>query len=180
MAADRGKDAGINRSSPDHSVSLGARHCPSGRLLLTECLKKRHISLEIRFLQVFEHVILGLVVHRHLVMFAALHRMGAVLRCERNILSRWLASDGQRSEFHNPRMAPMGRVRRVRQVIHGSRCVARFARDGVHPTVVSPGAIWAQVEPGLESEALLANSVKHGRSESTELLITVKNWDSRD
>jgi len=28
---------------------------------------------------------------------------------------------------------------------------------GVLPTVVSPGAIWAQVEPGLESEALLAN-----------------------
>lgn len=28
---------------------------------------------------------------------------------------------------------------------------------GVDPTVVSPGAIWAQVEPGLESEALLAN-----------------------
>ena len=51
---------------------------------------------------------------------------------------------------------------------------------GVLPTVVSPGAIWAQVEPGLESEALLANSVKHGWSESTELLITVKNWDSRD
>jgi hypothetical protein len=51
---------------------------------------------------------------------------------------------------------------------------------GVLPTVVSPGAIWDQVEPGLESEALLANSVKHGWSESTELLITVKNWDSRD
>jgi hypothetical protein len=29
--------------------------------------------------------------------------------------------------------------------------------QGVLPTVVSPGAIWAQVEPGLESEALLAN-----------------------
>jgi hypothetical protein len=53
-------------------------------------------------------------------------------------------------------------------------------QQGVLPTVVSPGAIWAQVEPGLESEALLANSVKHGWSESTELLITVKNWDSRD
>ena len=31
------------------------------------------------------------------------------------------------------------------------------AVQGVLPTVVSPGAIWAQVEPGLESEALLAN-----------------------
>jgi hypothetical protein len=28
---------------------------------------------------------------------------------------------------------------------------------GVLPTVVSPAAIWAPVEPGLESEALLAN-----------------------
>ena len=27
----------------------------------------------------------------------------------------------------------------------------------VLPKVVSPGALWAQVEPGLESEALLAN-----------------------
>jgi hypothetical protein len=31
------------------------------------------------------------------------------------------------------------------------------SEDGVLPTVVSPGTIWAQVEPGLESEALLAN-----------------------
>ena len=146
-------------SPPDHSVRLRARHCPAGRLFLTEGLKERFVRFKVGFFQVIGNVILGLVVNRHLVMFAALHRMGAVLRCERNILSRWLASDGQRSEFHNPRMAPMGRVRRVRQVIHGSRCVARFARDGVHPTVVSPGAIWAQVEPGLESEALLANCV---------------------
>ena len=36
--------------------------------------------------------------------------------------------------------------------------LGRVLRDvGVLPTVVSPGAIWAQVEPGLESEALLAN-----------------------
>ena len=72
VTADRSKDTGIKRSAPDHPVSLGARHCSSGRLFLTESLKQRRIGRKIRFLQVLGHVILRLVMDRHLVMFAAL------------------------------------------------------------------------------------------------------------
>ena len=72
MTADRGKDAGFNRSPPDHAVSLGARHCPAGRLFLAEGLKERFVRFKVGFFQVLADVILGLVVNRHLVMFAAL------------------------------------------------------------------------------------------------------------
>ena len=42
------------------------------RLLLVEGLKERLVWLKTRFFQILGHVILGLVVHRHFVMFAAL------------------------------------------------------------------------------------------------------------
>src|SRR5208282_6117022 len=74
MAAHRSKDTGINRSPPDHSVSFGTRHGSSGRLFLAEGLKERLVWLKTRFLQILGHVILGLVMHRHLVMFAALFK----------------------------------------------------------------------------------------------------------
>src|SRR5262249_38224112 len=72
MAADRSKHAGINCTPPDHSVSLRARHCPPGGPFLAEGLKERRIGREGGFLQVLDHKILGLVMDRHLVMFAAL------------------------------------------------------------------------------------------------------------
>ena len=72
MTADRGKDTGINRSPPDHAISLGTRHCPAGGLFLFEGLKQGRIRQKIRFLQVLDHVTLGLMMDRHLVMFAAL------------------------------------------------------------------------------------------------------------
>src|ERR1700751_3017306 len=72
MAAYRSGDAGINCPAPNHPVSFGPRHWPPGRLFLVEGLKERRIRLKTRFFQVLGHVILGLVVHRHLVMFAAL------------------------------------------------------------------------------------------------------------
>src|SRR5271165_4901379 len=74
MAAHRSKDAGSKRPPPNHPVSLGPRHCPSGRLFLVEGLKERLVWLKPRFFQILGHVILGLVVHRHLVMFAALFK----------------------------------------------------------------------------------------------------------
>src|SRR5271165_539169 len=74
MAAHRSGDAGGERSPPDHSVSFGARHWPPGRLFLFESLKERLVWLKTRFFQILGHVILGLVVHRHLVMFAALFK----------------------------------------------------------------------------------------------------------
>jgi hypothetical protein len=52
MTADRSKDAGINRSPPNHPVSLGSGHCPAGGLFLFEGLKERLIGLEGGFLQV--------------------------------------------------------------------------------------------------------------------------------
>src|ERR1700693_4047330 len=64
--------AGINRSAPNHSVSFRTRHWPPGRLFLLEGLKERRIRRKSGFLQILGHVILGLVVHRYLVMFAAL------------------------------------------------------------------------------------------------------------
>src|SRR5271165_1459428 len=74
MAAHRSEDTGIKRAAPNHSVRLGPRHCSSSRLLLVECLKERLVWLKTRFFQILGHVILGLVVHRHLVMFAALFK----------------------------------------------------------------------------------------------------------
>src|SRR6516162_1580455 len=72
MAADRSKDTSINCSPPDHSVRLSVRHCPAGRLFLTEGLKERFVRFKVGFFQVIGNVILGLVVNRHLLMFAAL------------------------------------------------------------------------------------------------------------
>src|SRR5258708_7231398 len=72
MAAYRSEDAGINRAAPDHPVSLRARHGPAGRLVLVEGLKERLVWLKSRFFQILGHIILGLVMHRHLVMFSAL------------------------------------------------------------------------------------------------------------
>src|SRR6266436_903715 len=74
MAAHRSKDTGINRPPPNHPVSLGPRHCPSRRSFLVEGLKERLVWLKTRLFQILGHVILGLVVHRHLVMFAALFK----------------------------------------------------------------------------------------------------------
>src|ERR1700751_2872746 len=71
MAAHRSKDAGSKRPPADHSVGFGSRHWPPGRLLFVEGLKERFVWLKTRFFQILGHVILGLVVHRHLVMFAA-------------------------------------------------------------------------------------------------------------
>ena len=72
MAAHRSTDAGSKRSAPNHPVSLRPRHWPSGGCLLAEGLKERLVWLKTRFFQILGHVILGLVVYRHLVMFAAL------------------------------------------------------------------------------------------------------------
>src|ERR1700737_2128632 len=72
MAAHRSGYAGSKRSPADHPVSFGSRHWPPGRLFLAEGLKERLVWLELRFFQILGHVILGLVVHRHLVVFAAL------------------------------------------------------------------------------------------------------------
>ena len=72
MTADRGKHTGINCSPPDHSVRLGTQHCPPGRLFLTEGLKERRIGLKSGFFEILGHVILDLVMNRHLMMFAAL------------------------------------------------------------------------------------------------------------
>src|SRR5262245_49855422 len=72
MTADRSKDAGINRSAPDHPISLRARHRPSGRLFLFEGLKERRIRLKSSLFEILGHIILGLVMDRHLVIFAAL------------------------------------------------------------------------------------------------------------
>src|SRR5438132_7624486 len=72
MAAHRSKDAGSKRSPTDHSVGLGSRHWPSRGCFLVEGLKKRLVWLKTRFFQILGHVILCLVVHRHLVMFSAL------------------------------------------------------------------------------------------------------------
>jgi hypothetical protein len=74
MAAHRSKDANSERSPPNHPVSLGARHRPARRFFLVEGLKERLVWLKTRFFQILGHVILGLVVHRHLVMFAALFK----------------------------------------------------------------------------------------------------------
>jgi|SRR5271165_1954685 len=71
MTADRSKNTGINCSPPNHSVSLRARHGVSGRLFLAEGLKQRLARFKARFFQILGHVILGLVMDRHLVMFAA-------------------------------------------------------------------------------------------------------------
>src|SRR5271165_3802379 len=74
MAAHRSKYAGSKRSPADHSVGFGSRHWPPGRLFLVEGLKERLVWLKTRFFKILGHVILGLVVHRHLVMFAALFK----------------------------------------------------------------------------------------------------------
>src|ERR1700693_6253160 len=74
MTAHRSKDAGSKRSPADHPVSFGQRHRPPGRVFLVEGLKERLVWLKTRFLQILGHVILGFVVHRHLVMFAALFK----------------------------------------------------------------------------------------------------------
>ena len=71
MAAHRSGYAGSKRSPADHSVGFGSRHRPPGRLFLVEGLKERLVWLKTRFFQILGHVILGLVMHRHLVMFAA-------------------------------------------------------------------------------------------------------------
>src|SRR6516165_3271264 len=72
MTADRSKDAGINRPAPDHPVGLRSRHCGACRLLVTEGLKERRIGLKTCFFQILDHVILGLVMNRYLVLFSAL------------------------------------------------------------------------------------------------------------
>jgi len=74
MAAYRSEDSGIKRSPADHSVRFGSRHWPSCRLFLVEGLKERVVWLKTGLFQVLGYVILGLVVHRHLVMFAALFK----------------------------------------------------------------------------------------------------------
>src|SRR5271165_6312862 len=74
MAAHRSGYAGSKRPAPNHPVSLGPRHRPSGRLFLVEGLKERLVGLKTRFFQILGHVILSLVVHRHLVMFSALFK----------------------------------------------------------------------------------------------------------
>ena len=74
MATHRSGYAGSKRSPPNHSVGLRSRHWPPGRLFLVEGLKERLVWLKTRFFQILGHVILGLVVHRHLVMFAALFK----------------------------------------------------------------------------------------------------------
>src|SRR5271165_3600539 len=72
MAAHRSGYPGKKRSATNHPVSLGPRHRPSRWCFLEEGLKERLVWLKTRFLQILGHIILGLVVHRHLVMFAAL------------------------------------------------------------------------------------------------------------
>ena len=74
MATYRSGYAGSKRSPPNHSVSFRTRHWPPGRLFLMEGLKERLVWLKTRFFQILEHVILGLVVDRHLMMFAALFK----------------------------------------------------------------------------------------------------------
>src|SRR5271157_4107134 len=74
MTAHRSKDAGSKRPPPDHSIGLRTRHWPPGRLFLAEGLKERLVWLKTGFFQILGHIILGLVVHRHLVMFAALFK----------------------------------------------------------------------------------------------------------
>src|SRR5271166_5711306 len=72
MTANRSGYAGSKRPPANHPVSLSSRHWPSCRLFLVEGLKERLVWLKSRFFQILGHVILGLVVYQHLVMFAAL------------------------------------------------------------------------------------------------------------
>src|SRR5271165_2303433 len=72
MAAHRSGYAGSKRSPADHSIGFGSRHWPSGGLLLVEGLKEWLVWLKTRFLQILDDIILSLMVHRYLVMFAAL------------------------------------------------------------------------------------------------------------
>src|SRR5271165_2810364 len=74
MAAHRSGYAGIKRSPADHSVGFRSRHWTPGRPFLMEGLKERLVWLKTRFFQILEHVILGLVVDRYLMMFAALFK----------------------------------------------------------------------------------------------------------
>jgi hypothetical protein len=56
-----------------------------------------------------------------------------------------------------PRLRESRDKKRQRPIKHAKKLGSYGRELGILPTVVSPGAIWAQVEPGLESEALLAN-----------------------
>ena len=59
MAAHRSGYTNGQCSPADHSVGLGPRHRPSGRLFLVKSLKERLVWLKPRFFQILGHVILS-------------------------------------------------------------------------------------------------------------------------